>query len=377
MSDSEKSFKKAEVLLGFLRTDPYNTQLKLDAAEASLAAGLNAKVIELLIDFSSEDELLIPAQNLIGMAALSEQKFEMAAQSFQAMVDRGVTDENIGFNLSFALTHLGRYAEALEILPDRAVQNLAQAAMLKVQLLHQVGEFDDAEETARQAVVSFPEHIGLMAATSVLALDIEDRNLARQAAEIARDHPDGKTTLATLALEDADTETAFSLFNEVVVSNPMKPRSWIGRGLTQLMLGDYVEGAKDLDHGAKLFGDHLGSWIAAGWAYFIQRNYEESRIRFQTALDFDPSFSESHGSLAVIAVLDGDEQKARHLIRTARGLDKNCLSAAFAQSLLAGARGQADVARQITEKALNTPIDDGGRTLAEMLVKMTATSRLK
>ncbi|HBH89581.1 tetratricopeptide repeat protein [Ponticaulis sp.] len=372
MPETAENLKTANMLLGFLSQDPENANLKLDAGNALIAAGKYDDAIDLLGTVKADNELFLSACNLKGEAALRAQQFETALDAFKTIVDAGVTDSGVNFNVSWALTNLKEYDVALETLSDAAVQSIPQAAMLKVQLEHQLGDFEAAETAARAAVERFPDHVGLMAAVSVLALDIEDKDLAIKTAKVAADHPDGKTTIAMLALDEGDINTAYALFDEVVSDFPQKPRSWIGRGLSQLMLGNYDAGAEDLDRGAEIFGTHLGTWIASGWAYFVQGKYDAARDRFQTAMNIDPNFSECHGSLAVIDLLNGDNESASRRIKTALRLDSACFSAALAQSIFVGAQGKAELSHKIVEKAMSTPVNKSGQTLTDMLIRMNS-----
>ncbi|WP_022692959.1 tetratricopeptide repeat protein [Ponticaulis koreensis] len=376
MPETAEHLKTANMLLGFLSQDPENVNLKLDAGNALIDAGKYDDAFDLLSTIKPDNDLFLSACNLKGEAALRALNYEAALEAFETIVNAGAADVGVNFNVSWTLTNLKRYDIARDTLSNEAVESIPQAAMLKVQLEHQLGDFNAAEMTARDAVARFPEHVGLMAAVSVLALDVEDKDLAAHTAKVASNHPDGKTTIATLALDQGNVDTAFALFDEVVSDFPQKPRSWIGRGLSQLMRGNYDAGAKDLDQGAELFQTHLGTWIASGWAYFVQGEYDTARERFQTAMNIDPNFSECHGSLAVIDLLNGDNEIASRRIKTALRLDNACFSAALAQSILIGAQGKAELSRKIVEKAMSTPVNESGQTLTDMLIRMNSGGTL-
>src|SRR5205814_1001186 len=155
----------------------------------------------------------------------------------------------------------------------------------------------------------FPDDEGLAAAVSVLALDIEDLDLARTCALKATNHPDAMTTLGTLALGESKLREAEQLFERALSTNGHLPRAWIGLGLARLVEKD-GRAAADIDRGAELFGDHIGSWIAAGWAYLIAGDLIAAQQRFERALSIDENFGETHGSLAVIDALEGRDVEA-------------------------------------------------------------------
>jgi tetratricopeptide (TPR) repeat protein len=209
-----------------------------------------------------------------------------------------------------------------------------------------------------------------MATVSVLALDVDDEALAAACAEKGGDHPDALSTLGTLALGRERATEALDLFDRALERSQQVPRAWVGRGLARLLTGATSEAAADLDRGAGMFGDHLGSWIAAGWAHYVNKDMATARARFETALELDPNFAETHGSLAVLDLMAGDLEGAREKSEIALRLDRQCYSAALARSLLAAGQGDQETARRIYERAIDTPVDASGRTIAQALAKL-------
>jgi len=353
-------------LLSYAAADPANAALRTDAAEQALEAGEPDIVPQLMkgpAEGLSDRDL-----NLLGVAQMQLRDFGQAASAFEGILSRGVDEPAVKFNLAWSLAMGKQFDRALDLLTPGVTSALPQAAMLHVQLLHDRGAFDQAAELARDYLEQFPGDAGLAAAVSVLALDVEDIDLARQTAMTGGDHPDALTTLGTLALGDQDTGAALQLFDRALAANAAIPRAWVGRGLAQLISADPAGAGRDIDKGAELFKDHIGSWIAAGWAYLIAGNLGEARNRFERALAIDDNFAESHGSLAVVDVLEG--QDARTRIGTALRLDRQCFSAAFAQTLTTAREGRPEAARAIFEKILKTPVNDRGDTAAQAIARL-------
>ncbi|QNA82943.1 tetratricopeptide repeat protein [Sphingomonas sp. So64.6b] len=358
------------MLLRLLESDPGNLALLADTAEAALDAH-EAQIAGDLLDRYAAITPLPPREaNLAGLAALQAKRFDRAAEIFSRLVADGAKDSAVRFNLAWARANLKEFEAALEILDDDSARDLAQAAMLRVQLLHEVGDFDAAGEVARDYITLHPDHHGLMAAVSVLALDIDDEALAEACAAKAGAHPDALTTKGTLALGHERATEAVFLFDLALAANPSLPRAWIGLGLAKLMTGESASAAADIDHGAELFGDHLGSWIAAGWAYFVAGDTITSRARFEAAMALDATFAETHGSLAVLDLLGGDIAEATRKSDIALRLDRKCYSAALAKSLIAASGGDQVTARRIFDHAARTPIGESGRTIGQALAKM-------
>lgn len=361
-------------LMPLLESDPSNLPLLADAAEAALSENRPETAAELLDRYAAIAPLPPRETNLAGLAALQTKRYDRAASLFGELVESGVDDPAVRFNLAWALAMDKQFDRSLELLDDDLARALPQAAMLQVQLLHDRGEFDDAAERARSYIEIHPAYPPLMAAVSVLALDVEDEALAAACAAKGGEHPDALTTLGTLALGDERATDALDLFDRALERNSHVPRAWVGRGLARLLTGQSPDAAADIDRGAEMFGDHLGSWIAAGWAHFVNKDLASARARFETALRLDDTFAETHGSLAVLDLLEGNVEGAREKSEVALRLDRQCYSAALARSLLAAGAGDQATARRIYDTAINTPIDGSGRTIGQTLAKLGMTS---
>lgn len=357
-------------LAALLDHDPDNVRLITDAASAAFEEGQYDEAAALLGRHEQIAPLTFESLHLAGLIAMRRQDWEGAAACFARLMEAGQDTPAIRFNRAWSLAMAGKFDAALDLLDRASVESLPQAAQLLVQLLHDRGDFDTAAAQARHLFALHPGHRGLAAVTATLAIDIEDLELARRAAEQAGNHPDALTTLGTLALGEDDPKEAALLFAAALARAPSSPRALVGRGLVRLLDDDKVRAAADLDEGAELFGTHLGSWIAAGWAHFVAGDRAAARQRFETALALDDNFAESHGSLAVVDLLDGKLEKARQQCEVALRLDRQCFSAALASMLLSVGAGDADTAQRIFEKALHTEIDASGRTVAQALARL-------
>ncbi|WP_447726048.1 tetratricopeptide repeat protein [Sphingomonas koreensis] len=364
-----QSASRYERLNAFLEQDPDNPNLIADTAEAAIAEDRLEEAEALLADRRVGEPR---AAYLSGLVTMRRQDWSGAATQYRAMFDAGEDAPAIRFNLAWSLAMEKLSGEALSVLDEITAQALPQAAELEIRLRHELGDFETAETRARALLEVHPEHRGLNAAIATLAIDIEDTGLAAHCARIAGDHPEALTTLGTLALETQDSAVARTLFAQALERDPKSPRALIGHGLSRLIDADHAGAAIDLDQGAELFGTHLGSWIAAGWAHFTAGDSVAARSRFEHALALDDRFAESHGSLAALDVLAGKLDDARRRIAIARRLDRASFAAALAEMLLAAGSGDAEKSRHILETALATPLDASGRTLAQSFARLVA-----
>jgi len=359
-------------LAAFLRADPDNPALLADAARAALAAGHTDEAVALAARHRALEGPTPETDHVAGLAAMAARDWPAAAAAFRAMLDKGVDEPGVRYNLAWSLVMGGDGEAALPLLDDRVADTVPQGAQLLVGLLHARGDMERAEAVARAATERFPDHRGLNAAVSTLAIDLEDLHLARIAAERAGDHPEALVTQATLALDGEEVANAGRLFDAALARDPNNPRAVIGRGLVALAGDDRAVAVADLDRGAELFGTHLGSWIAAGWAHVLAGDAAAARERFERALAVDDGFAEAHGSLAVLDLLAGDVEAGRRRTEVAQRLDRESFSAALAAAMLAAGGGDRARAEKIVTLALSTPVEGSGRTIGQALARMGA-----
>jgi tetratricopeptide (TPR) repeat protein len=362
-SDSDRLAR----LLGYLEADSLNPGLLTETVEAALAAGdldMAAKVNERLLEVLP---LGFEARYLAGLIAMRRGDFAEAARTFEPLFAEH-DYPNLRFNLAWSRAMLDEKPAALALLDDKTVDVFAAAAMLKVQLVHEAGQFEDALALGQAALARHPDDPGLLAAMATLAIDVEDAELARRCAEQAGDHPEALAVCALLELQDGKSQAARQLFDRSLSQREHNPRAWIGRGLAALLEHAPVEAAHDIDRGAQQFGDHIGSWIAAGWAHFVSGDLAAAQRRFERALALDHNFAESQGSLAVLAVLQDDREEARRKAMTALRLDRECFSAALALAML---DESPERAREIIDRAMHTPINDSGLTLVSFMAGLS------
>lgn len=362
---ADRAHASLERLLGYLEDDPNNPALLADTARTALAAGDIGRAATLADRLRTAAPSRIEGSLIAGVAAMHRGDFAYAVTLLEPLL--AYDDQpSIRFNLAWSRAMLGEKDSALDLLDDATVKAVASAAMLRVQLVHEAGDFARALADGKAALLRFPDDPGLLGAMATLALDVEDVALARDCAARGGEHPEALAAAGLLALQDGELATAHARLDRALALREHNPRAWIGRGLAALVRHETARAARDIDEGARQFGDHIGSWIAAGWAHYLSGDISAATHRFERALAIDPSFAESHGSLAVTDFAKGEVESARRRIRVALGLDRQCFSAALAQMLLAA--GEPALAGAIVERAMATPLDDAGRTLASYVV---------
>jgi tetratricopeptide (TPR) repeat protein len=370
-----------ERLQGYLVLDPANSSLVGDTASCAIAAGEPLTALKILDDFALLEPLTPPLLNVAGLAALASQDFKRASEVFRALLDSSPDSCELRYNLAFSTSRLDDINGALALLDQPTTHLLPQAAVLKVQLQHFSGLFEEAIASAKDLLAYHSEDTALLGTASVLAMDLEDKGFAQACAQKSLDlyvkngrqgsaNIDAMTTIGYLALDEGDQASASQLFDEAIAAQPFEPRAWIGRGLAQVSRGDFSQGALDITNGAAMFKDHLGSWIAAGWAHVLGEDLVSARKVFEKTLALDPTFSESHGSLGVVEFMEGNIDIAKSLASRALRLDRESFSGALLTSMLLSGAGKADEGTRIFKRALTTPIDANGRTLLDAMARM-------
>lgn len=366
MDQAEK--EKLDRLLGYLAVDPENASLLIEAIEAALACQSLEQAGRLIGDLQGLRPGSFEAGYFAAVLAMAKRDFAGAAATLAPLVAAGAP-ANARFNLAWCRAMLGEKPEAQELLDQATTSSLPAAAMLKVQLMHEAGDVDAAFELGKAALERFPDDTGLLAAMATLAIDLEDTALARTYAEKAGNHPEALAAVGLLDLQDGDVLAARRALEASLAVREHNPRAWVGRGMIQLLERDPAAAALDMDRGAQQFGDHIGSWIGAGWAHYLAGEIDAAKERFEHALAIDQNFAESHGSLAVIDAAKGDTESAKRRMVTALRLDRNCFSAVLAKIMLEA--DNPELAQKLIEQAFSTPLDDNGMTVAGFLTGLT------
>lgn len=359
-------------LLGFLEQDPTNAALLGEAATAAFDEG-QLDTAAALIERSEASAPATPGMiHLKGMVALARAQFEDAQAIFAGLLEQYPNEPSIRFNLAWSRAMMDDHEGVLTALDDETAATIPNAAPLKVRALHHLGRMDEALTYGKVLAEVRPDDHELMGALATAAIDAEDIEQAKAYAARAGDEPEGLAAMAMVKLDESEIGDAMALFDRALAGEPENPRAAVGKGLALLAEDEPAKAAEWLDKGAEGFGDHLGSWVASGWAYFAAGDLSSSRARFEKGLSIDDTFAELHGSLAVLDIVEGDPESGRRRTEVALRLDRKCFSAALARTLLLTAEGNTSAAERVRDIALNTPLGQGGKTIAQAMTTMAA-----
>ncbi|HEX8527285.1 tetratricopeptide repeat protein [Allosphingosinicella sp.] len=361
---------RLERLVRFVGMDEGNLALLADAAFAAFDER-DLETAGRMLELHSARAPLPPALvNLSGLVALEQGRLDEAAAAFEALLGQDGSDAQVRLNLAWTKSLQGDHESALALLDEGTLALGPKAAALRVRTLHHLGLPEQAlEEGGRLAELRGADE-DLCGALAIVALDAEDMEAARLYAQRSSATPEGQSALGLLQLSEDRIDDALESFDRALETRSRSPRALLGKGLALLAKGEAGGARVHLDRAAELFGDHLGSWVAAGWAHFVAGDAAVGRARFEKALAIDDSFAETHGALGVLDIEDGLLDSAKRRTETAFRLDRNCFSAALARSMLAERAGDAAGAARIRDSALNAPAGPGGKTIAQALAAL-------
>lgn len=367
-------------LQAYLAADPANPHLLLELADLHLQAGSLHEYEAALRQLFAAAPGHFGGRSLQGVALMRQGRLDEAVAVFQALRDEAWEEPALFYNLAYALMLQGRYEEA-EPQAARASKSLAllpQAGPLHVRALHFLGRLEDAVVAAETALRQFPEHLSLYGLLATLYLDQENlaaaERVARQVLELSPSDPDAATVLGMLALSKQDLTVASPLLRQACASKPNSGRAQMGLGLVSMLEGKLDEAESSVAQALRSMPGHVGSWHVLAWCRILSNRPAQAKEALLEALRLDRNFADTHGGLAIVAIMEGHLQEAQQSARRALGLNPDSFPGQYAQSLLLQSAGQAEQARLIHERLLNSAVLPDGTKLSEAVARAMALS---
>lgn len=359
--------------LGYLSGDPENEALRADIFDLALAGGqwdvAQAQVVWVLerrpADFGWRHRLA-----LLDMA---RQEWDEAAVLLHALIAEGQTDPALHYNLAYIDFARGLYEGALARLsglsdPTRRVE---AAVALQLRCLHRLGRLDDALAFFEQQRSTQPDSAAFGAA-ALVALDAGHVDDARRWAGLSLEREprqvEALVTRGSLRLGDADPKGAREDLELALAGHRSDGRIWSALGMTYLFERNVVKARSALRQAVATMPDHIGTWHGLGWCEVLGGDLPAALKAFETALELDRNFAESHGGVAVVLALQGTVFEAEGAIRRARGLDASNLSSRYAEAVLNGDTRDAKQFERLARSALSQRKTTDGRTLADIVM---------
>lgn len=355
----------------YLASDPDNGSLLGSVVELCLAEGQPQRAenhVRAALARKDGDPYL---RSMLGHTLLAQQQWEAATDLFGALLVQ-YPDGGLAYNFALGCLWLGRWQEGWQALEPYVETNGAQpaAATLALRLLHRLGELERAGALVQRFKDVLGQDAAFLGAASAVCLDDGDLEQAAALSEASLAY--GRTVEAlvvagSVALARTDVDAAVPLFQEALAAGGNEARAWAGLGMASMLRKDLQAAQIQLEKAVHHMPGHIGTWHLLAWARLYGRDLAGATSAFQTALDLDRNFGESHGGMAVVQALAGQRPAAEASIARALGLDSESLSARYAQMLLDGDLHDADRFRTLAMRLLFSRAGTFGRSLGEIV----------
>lgn len=372
-------------LEGFLNQDPANRALALDYVDALVTAG-RVDDARHFLEEAPLAWLVEPAFLFrVSRCALATADYAAAVEPLRTMLSLGEEHVGVRHDLAYALLAMADLAAAEDVLAPLVPQAVAvpEVGILHARVLQHRFAYDDAALILEAVVAENPDNASAWGLLAMIEVDRVRPDVARFAAGMALAlepaQPDALTAVGTLALWTHDAEASYAVFAQLLATQPHHGRALAGAGEALLLRGDVEAAQPLLARATAAMPGHLGTWHARAWANLLAGDVETASRCFDAALDKDRNFGETHGGLALVHVLRGEQEQGRQAIRVALRLDASGRNARYAQSLLWRAEGREREAEAMVDGILaEVGIDTAGRPtdfIARLQARLQGTAQ--
>ena len=354
----EANRTRLESLLGQLRHDPQNQELRRDAISAAcdtqqwlvahelLEAGLQAH--------PGDTNLLAHARRL--------------------------EPAEVRYHLARAL-HLQRHSEKAfrQLQSPLVVLEIPHARVLRARCLHHLQRRVEAIADCRAHLALQPEDPEANGLMALLLYERDQRGAVRHYVDCALNsiptQCEALLALAYLQLDARQERQAFLTLKRLLGAHPDCGPAWLGLALIELGALQLEAARCNVLLALKFTPQHIGTWHTFAWVEIMTGNVADAERAFQQALALDRNSGESHGGLAIIAALRGAEDEARRGVKRALTLDFDSLLARYAETLLLEQAGCEREARDALAQILTRPAPRGELTYRDLVVRKLMHAR--
>ncbi|MDH1104511.1 hypothetical protein N5C55_27640 [Pseudomonas otitidis] len=365
-------------LLGFLGHDPGNPQLLLDAMSLAIELG-DTSSGRLLVEHVkahgvADAQVCAQAAHLLLQAG----DYAQAGVFGDKAVAAGIHHPAVIYNTAFAHFYSGGFKSASELLTRLTAEGECPVPVLLMhaRALHQQELTEDAEPLALRAWQMDPSNIEARGLLALLQYENDDNAAAlANAREVLSQDPDQLDALIACAsahFEQGSIEASRKAWLHTVSAHPNCGRAWSGLGQLEFQELEFVQAEEHLKTAVQYMPDHIGTWHLLAWIYILRGASAPAREALDKSYALDRNFGETHGGLAVVDVMDGQDDKARTGIRRALKLNPNGLAAKYAEMLLLQKAGRPEDASKLVDEVLERSAPSGdmtGRMLIEQWLK--------
>ena len=312
-------------------------------------------------------------------ARLNGQAAEAVAD-LRNLVGAGIHELSVVLELARAEVDAGDAVSAAQRLgaidvPGMPLE-LAESVMVTlVPALMATGALAKAIALCQQFLTRHPGSGKVMGMLGTALLDAEQLDDARALVE-ASDRagildPNLSTVAGFVDVAAGRVVRARERFGETLRVAPSVGRAHLGMGLVCAYDNELAAARRSFSTAVSIMPTHLGSWHALAWIQLLQDDLPAAEATFMQAMAQDHNFGDTHGGLAIVAALRGQQTSAQEHIRTGKRLDRFSVNVGVAEAILAqpGGLHSADTLRRAFETFQRN-------TLARSPAMQTSFSRL-
>lgn len=362
-------------LLGYLEADPQNLALRTDVFDAALAAGQLSLAQQQTTWVLSRTPTDFGWRHRLAVLDMAQQAWNEAAMLLRSLLAERQSDPVIGYNLAYAEFARGQIDSALEILHplvDAHLDRVPDALALLLRCLHRQGAMSDGVATFERFLARRPSAQALGVA-SLLAVDAEQMSKAELwASQALAAEPRQREALvaqASVALARRDALTALARLELALEVSPGDGRTLSAIGMARLLQHDIAAAHTALVQAVAAMPGHIGTWHTLAWCEIVREDLPAAQAAFERALALDRNFGETHGGIAVVQALQGQNALAQESIRRAMRLAPMGLSARYAEAVLKGEAHDPQRFEAMARGILAGQKDFDGRPLAEVVLR--------
>jgi len=385
----------------FLAQDPDNPDLLVDAGELAIASGEMQTALDYFRHAASVQADAARVSSGLGLTLFALGKTADAIPPLTSALLGAPNDPGIRYALSACHADNGNFAGAWGTLASIAaapaentlqieeeafanVQRLAatlpRAGALGIRVLHHLGELEHAWTLAQALTGGDTTDADVQGAAAAICLDRNDSHsavaFAKAALALNPAQSDALGVLGMDSLRNGRRLEARAAFDSAVAANDQSARAIAGIALIDLLEKRYESAEAGLLTARSQMPNHLGTWMALAWAQVALGKLGVAHDTLDQAMAINENFSETHGMLGLVALLEGRRDAARLAVRRALGLDRQSLSARLVQFLLARDTAASGRSGALLSAILETKLADGSSLHDGMMRLVTgSTSR--
>lgn len=361
-------------LISFLEHDPYNLNLLLDTLSLAIASRDLEQAQRLVNHFEKHPIEDATCWAQMAYIQLLLRDFASASAYGDKAIQAGINDAAVLLNTAYGHFYIGNYDTSAAILAKLTSQSDVDVStlLLHARSLHHQAKPEEAEQLLVRALQIESEHIEAKGLLSLLLYERDDNEAAlRLAHDVLAHNPnqlDALLACGAVHFDQGNIEASRKTWRHTVNAYPTCGRAWSGLAQVEFHEMEFVDAETHLKTAVTFMPDHIGTWHLLAWIYILREESGLAREALDKSYALDRTFGETHGGLAVVDVLDGKFDDARHGIRRALKLNSECMSAHYAEMLMLQKAGKIDEANTLVQQVLERQAPNSnlsGRLLIE------------